>query len=59
MTLTQLKRKTCITATGMRKHTAWRPSLQVLQLPPGQASLGLLVGAGRGGGWWTCLAPCE
>lgn len=49
MTLTQLKRKTCITATGMRKHTAWRPSLQVLQLPPGQASLGLLVGAGRGG----------
>lgn len=35
MKLTQLKRKTFITATGMRKHRAWRPSLQVLQLSSG------------------------
>ena len=50
MTLTQLKRKTFITATGMRRHTAWRPSLQVRQPPPGPGQPGLLVGAGVGGG---------
>lgn len=45
MKLTQLKRKTFIIATGMRKHKAWRPSLQVPRQP---------LGTRRpwAGGWW-------
>ena len=55
MTLTQLKRKTFITATGMRKHKAWRPSLQVLQQLPGPGQ------PWAAGGWWGPVLPtnCE
>lgn len=48
MTLTQLKRKTFTTATEMRKHKTWRPSLQVLSSPRGQSALG----------WWLVARKC-
>ena len=51
MKLTQLKRKTYITATGMRKHKAWRPSLQVT------AGTHLASGWGLGAGGWGLGNP--
>lgn len=52
MKLTQLKRKTFITATGMRKHKAWRLSLQVLWQP-------LVTRRSWAGGWWLVASGCE
>lgn len=45
----QLKRKTCITATGW-ESTAWRPSSRQLQLPSGPGQPWAAGGGGAGGG---------